>query len=88
MQPLRLEFVLTGGVRVVPIGGHAPGSSVVEVELELEGKTKVLCGDECYSFYNLKNRVPTATCFCPEKSRAFLQRYAGGAYECLLCHEL
>jgi len=85
VELFRDAFFLAEGIRVVPIGGHSPGSCIVEVQTQ--GKTKVLCGDECYSFYNLCNRIPTASSFCPERSRMFIDTYATDDYECLLCHE-
>ena len=73
------------GVKAVKIGGHSIGSCVVECQKD--GKTFVLCGDECYSFYNLINKVPTATTSSPQKSKMFIDKYSKSPYECLLCHE-
>ena len=73
------------GVKMVKIGGHTAGSCVVECDYR--GKQYVLCGDECYSLYNLVHGVPTATCVCPEKSRAFIETYALSGYTCLVCHD-
>lgn len=71
---------LDDAIRIVKIGGHSIGSCVVEV-----GNT-VLCGDECYTRYNLLYRVPTAKSCDPHRSAAFLQTYANG-WNCLLCHD-
>lgn len=68
------------GVTMVHIGGHSSGSCVVEV-----GRT-VLCGDECYSRYNLEHQVPTAKTCNIERSRAFIERYSTG-WETMLCHQ-
>lgn len=68
------------GVTMVHIGGHSPGSCVVEV-----GST-VLCGDECYTRYNLIHKVPTASSCNKAKSQEFIDRYATG-WETLLCHQ-
>lgn len=73
-------------VRIIKIGGHSQGSCIVECKKD--NKTYVLCGDECYSFYNIRNRVPTARSFSPENSRKFIEKYAQDSYECLLCHNL
>lgn len=67
------------GVRMVCIGGHSVGSSVVEVG------TTVLAGDECYTRANLELDVPTASSCCPERSRAFLDRYRD--WDIQLCHQ-
>ena len=77
---------IADGVRIVRIGGHTKGSCVVEVRLE--NKKYVLCGDECYTFYNLKNKVATGSSFCKEKSEAFVRKYGSGEYVCLLCHDM
>ncbi len=78
------EFEIDG-VRAVKIGGHSEGSCVTE--FELDGKKCVICGDECYTKYNIENFVPTATSFNPSKSQEFLEKYCKGDYVCYLCHE-
>ena len=82
-QPLTLfddHLTPFEGVTMVHIGGHSPGSCVVEV-----GRT-VICGDECYSRYNLEHKVPTAKTCNVERSQAFVDRYCTG-WETLLCHQ-
>ena len=79
------EKEITEGVKLVKIGGHSPGSCVVECHMD--GQIFVLCGDECYCRYNLENRIPTASSCCPENSRAFIEKYAKDPYCCLLCHD-
>jgi glyoxylase-like metal-dependent hydrolase (beta-lactamase superfamily II) len=69
------------GIRMVCIGGHSIGSAVVE----LENKT-VLCGDECYTRYNLRHLVPTASSCNPENSKHFIDTYGHG-WITHLCHE-
>ncbi len=73
------------GVKAVKIGGHATGSAVVE--FDYNGKKCVICGDECYTKYNIENFVPTATSFNPQNSKDFLEKYCKGNYVCYLCHE-
>ncbi|MBR5868102.1 MAG: MBL fold metallo-hydrolase [Clostridia bacterium] len=77
--------ILDDDVTAVTIGGHMAGSSVVEVIWS--GQKYVLCGDEAYSTYNIREKIPTATSVSPEKSREFIDRYAGGDWICLLCHQ-
>ena len=86
VQLFEEDFQIADGVRIVRIGGHTKGSCVVEVRLE--NKKYVLCGDECYTFYNLKNKVATGSSFCKEKSEAFVRKYGSGEYVCLLCHDM
>ena len=79
------EYCLCEGVKAVKIGGHSRGSCVVEVTVG--GKEYVLCGDECYTHYNLINHVPTAKCYSLERSRYFIEKYSNSRYICLLSHE-
>jgi len=85
VQLFEEECWIADGVRCVKMGGHTKGSCVVEVRCE--EKNYVLCGDECYTFYNLKNKIPTAKSFCKEKSTEFIEHYGSGEYFCLLCHD-
>lgn len=86
VQLFEEECQVADGVRAVKIGGHTKGSCVVEVNQE--NKKYVLCGDECYSFYNLKNKIVTGCSFCKVKSEEFLGKYGSGEYICLLCHDI
>lgn len=74
------------GIRIVKMGGHSVGSCVVECDWK--GKTYVLCGDECYSFRNLRQKLPTASSVCAENSRRFIEQYTQPPYICLLCHDI
>lgn len=44
-------------------------------------------GDECYSFFNLQNAVPTARNYSEQNSKKFIEKYATPQYKCLLCHD-
>ncbi len=79
------EYRLTEQIRMVKIGGHSPGSSVVEVQID--GKCYVFSGDECYSYENLNKKIPTGSSYDPAKSKAFIEKYSQDPYICLLCHE-
>ncbi len=79
------EALIEEAVKVVKIGGHSCGSSVVECKTE--STVLVLCGDECYSLYNIRNRIPTATSYSPANSKAFIEKYTQPPYTCLLCHD-
>lgn len=79
------EHALCDGVRVLKIGGHTRGSSIVEL---WDGEARfVVCGDECYVRRCLTDKIPTGTSFSPEKSRAFVEKYSDPRYVTLLCHE-
>jgi len=78
-------YAINDEIKILKIGGHQKGSCVVEVK---KGeKINVFCGDECYSFYNLLHRVPTASCYSKENSTYFVNKYSDSKYNCLLCHE-
>lgn len=80
------ECQVTQGVKCIKVGGHTRGSCVVEVIQEEQ--QYVLCGDECYTFYNLNHKVSTVSCFCKGKSEEFIRRYSSDEYICLLCHDI
>lgn len=73
-------------LRIIKVGGHSIGSSIVEIEKD--NKTVAICGDECYTFYNLDNKVPTASTFSKEMSTEFVMKYSDERYECLICHDV
>lgn len=73
------------GVRMVRIGGHSPGSCVVEVETE--GRIFVIAGDECYLRDCLTRQIPTGASCNPAKSEEFIRKYRDARYEVLLCHD-
>jgi len=78
------EFTVCAGVKIIKIGGHAEGSSVVEIEKD--GEIFVVAGDECYNEYNLKNKIPTASSCNRENSLKFVEKYSAEKYNVLLIH--
>ena len=79
-------FKLTDKIEVRHIGGHSKGSCVVIIKHE--GKSYVLCGDECYSMKNLTDQIATGASICPEKSRAFVEEYSNVAYTPIVTHDV
>lgn len=79
------EIILYNEIRVVKIGGHQIGSSVVE--FNFEGNDYVVAGDECYSDFNIINKVPTAASYNSKFSEYFIQKYANSKYKILLMHK-
>jgi glyoxylase-like metal-dependent hydrolase (beta-lactamase superfamily II) len=78
------ELWLFDCLRIVKIGGHARGSSVVE--LYDDGKPLyVMVGDECYGEICFEKNIPTGASAAPEKSRAFLDIYR--SWKRLYSHE-
>lgn len=60
------------GIQILHVGGHAKGSSIVEL-----ADGTVLCGDECYTRENLERCIPTGASRCQEISSAFVREYQG-----------
>lgn len=58
------------GIKILHIGGHAKGSSIVELENGI-----VLCGDECYTRENLICGIRTGACRDPKVSDTFIHTY-------------
>lgn len=79
------EFLLCPGVRVIKIGGHTAGSCIVEITSN--NKTYIISGDECYLKECLTNKVVTGSSACPEKSKAFIEKYSASKYTVLMCHD-
>lgn len=80
------EFYLTPNIKIVKIGGHSLGSSVVEIKKDNE--TLVFAGDECYLRECLTKKIPTGTSVCPEKSEFFINKYSSDKYTVLLAHDV
>lgn len=79
------EYEISENIKVVKIGGHSKGSCIVEIKKD--GKTFVISGDECYKRECLLKGIPTGASFCPEKSRAFIEKYKNDNYTVFLCHD-
>ncbi len=79
------DNVITCNVEFKHIGGHASGSAIVLIKTE--GKTYVLCGDECYTKENLLYQKPTGSSFCLWKSKWFVEEYRKDAYLPILFHD-
>lgn len=73
------------GIKVEKIGGHSKGSCIAKIEID--GECYVFCGDECYLSRCFKEKRPTGTSYCPEKSKEFIRIYSDPVYKTLLCHD-
>lgn len=80
------EFALQPGIRMVPWGGHASGSAIVEVAFGDE--IHVFAGDECYTNANITEKIPTGACANPEKARKFIETYSKKPYIVHTCHDI
>ena len=79
------EQVLDGEIFIKRISGHSHGSSIVH--FEHNGKTAVLCGDECYTSRNLTEKIPTGASRDPQVSKAFVEEYSKEKYIAFTCHD-
>ena len=79
------EYRIDDEILIKRIGGHSAGSSIVL--FEKNGKTIVLCGDECYTDRNLKEKIPTGASRDPQISKSFVEEYSQSKYVTYTCHD-
>lgn len=79
------EYQFSDDIKIVVVAGHSDGSCVIE--FNYNGQKCVIAGDECYSNYNIKNKVRTAMSHNPQKSQEFIDKYTNGEWKLLLQHE-
>lgn len=80
------EYRITSQVRIIEIGGHSKGSSIVEITTE-DG-VYIIAGDECYTNTNVKKKICTGAYFCKEKSAQFIRKYSDKIYHVHTCHDI
>lgn len=85
IKTFKEEIKVADCIDVIKIGGHQKGSCIAE--FNYNGACNVIVGDECYSYYNVENKIPTAATCNTENSREFIEKYANGYYKLLLMHE-
>lgn len=85
VQTFENEAQIDDDIKAVRIGGHQIGSCVVE--FTYHGERYVIAGDECYTYYNIENHIPTASSHNLDNSRKFIEKYANGKWKVLLMHE-
>lgn len=79
------ELELTPGIKIIEWGGHSVGSSVVEIKTDTV--THVLAGDECYTNWNIQNKIGTGASLTHAKSNEFVQKYSDEKYVVHTCHD-
>lgn len=79
------EMQICGGIKAVKIGGHAKGSSIVEITNE--DKISIIAGDEFYARECIDKQILPGAPYNRENSRDFLKKYCCGGYTVLLCHD-
>lgn len=80
------EFSVCEYVKIIKIGGHSQGSSIVEIKNN--NKTYVIVGDECYLRECFERNIPTGSSFNKEKSKNFIKKYHDTKYTILMCHDV
>ncbi len=78
-------FSIEKNIRVVKIGGHSIGSSIVEID---HGDvTYVVAGDECYVNACIARHHPTGSSYNPKQSSQFVEKYSDSKYRVLTMHD-
>lgn len=79
------EYVINSQIKIIEWGGHSKGSAIVEIKLE--DKIHILAGDECYTSFNIENKLPTGAFANKEKAVAFVEKYSDKKYCVHTCHD-
>ena len=79
------ELELTPQIKIIEWGGHSYGSSVVEIKTDTV--THVLAGDECYTSWNIQNKIGTGASRDRSKSNEFVKKYSDEKYVVHTCHD-
>lgn len=78
------EYLLEENIRLINIGGHCAGSSVI---LVTRGDEKLLfCGDEVYSEECFTRNIGSGHPENPDKNKAFIEKYRGDEYTKIVFH--
>lgn len=80
------EYNITDKIKIVTIGGHSKGSSIVEINCN--DYIITLCGDECYTDKCIAEKIPTGSYFDLDKSREFIEKYSNKKYRVHTCHDI
>lgn len=79
------EICLLPNIKIIKIGGHSIGSSIVEISDK--NIINVIVGDEIYSKECILKNIPTGASYNLENSLAFINKYSDNKYNLLLCHD-
>ena len=80
------EFVVAKQIKVLEIGGHSIGSSIVEIHTD--NIIHILAGDECYTNANIKNKICTGAYCNKDNSIMFIEKYSNKKYRVHTCHDI
>ena len=80
------EYDVTPQIKILECGGHAKGSSIVEIKTY--DNIHILAGDECYTNENIKNKICTGSFFDKEKLMEFIEKYSNENYRVHTCHDI
>lgn len=80
------KYSISEGITVLKIGGHAIGSTIVE--LHAKDTVHILAGDECYTAENIAKKICTGSYVDKEKAVGFIEKYSNEAYCVHTCHDI
>ena len=80
------EFAPEEPIKVIEIGGHSIGSSVVEIKAD--DIIHILAGDECYTNANIDDKICTGISCNKDKSMQFIKKYSNKKYRVHTCHDI
>jgi glyoxylase-like metal-dependent hydrolase (beta-lactamase superfamily II) len=79
------EYLIDSWIRVVKIGGHTIGSSIIELDTK-QGKI-LLSGDEVYVPDNWQKKIPLGTYFHHQINKKFIESLPGEYSKIYLFHD-
>ncbi|MBE7039042.1 MAG: MBL fold metallo-hydrolase [Ruminococcaceae bacterium] len=85
VNTFKVEFIVDKNIKMIKIGGHSKGSSIVEIVDD--NKIHIIAGDECYLRDCLNKKIPTGSSFETIASMNFIKKYSNKKYSVLLCHD-
>lgn len=80
------EYVIAPEIRVITRGGHAAGSSIVEIVSD--GIIHILAGDECYTNDNIEKTLCTGAFFNKDRATEFVETYSDKKFLVHTCHDI
>ena len=79
------EYIITPEIKVVKWGGHAAGSSIVEIKAD--DVTHIIAGDECYTNDCLVSGRPTGAYYNLDKAKEFVEKFKAKNYRVHTLHD-
>lgn len=80
------EYNITPEIKIIEWGGHARGSSIVEIKTE--DIIHIMAGDECYTNANIERKICTGSYYNKEKASQFISKFSDKKYCVHTCHDI